>query len=433
MTAHICIVGSGPSGFYAADAIIRKLPDARIDIIDRLPTPYGLVRGGVAPDHQGTKAVARQFERICGKPTVRFLGNVAIGKDLSYAELKDAYDAVIIAIGAPSDRKLGIPGEDLPGVYGSSAFVGWYNGHPDHRDLEPRLDGSAVAVVGNGNVAIDVARVLSKTAGEMASSDLCGHAADVIAQANLTDVYLIGRRGPVEASFTSAELAELGHLERAQPVIEGADVTAATAPEGDAGKQKNLEILRGFAAAPRGDEPITLHLMFNAAPAAVLGESRVDGLRLERTRVEAGRAVATGEFVDLPVCAVVTAIGYRTASFDGLPYDETRGVVRNDQGRVEPGVYVVGWSKRGPSGTIPTNRADSIAVADLALADLAAKTTAKPGGEAIVRLLRERGVEAVDFAGWQRINDAETQQASGGKPREKLTRIGEMMDVAKRP
>jgi len=217
MSISIVVVGSGPSGFYAADALLRKLTDCRIDIVDRLPTPYGLVRGGVAPDHQSTKAVQRVFERTATRPNVRFLGNVEVGRDVRYDELKRCYDAIVIAIGCPIDRKLGILGEALKGVYGSWSFVGWYNGHPGHCDLTPDLGGHAVAVIGNGNVAIDCVRVLAKTPAEMAKSDLCRHAAKVIANAPIEDIYLIGRRGPVQASFTPVEIAELGGLERCVP------------------------------------------------------------------------------------------------------------------------------------------------------------------------------------------------------------------------
>jgi len=423
----VCVIGSGPSGFYAADAVLRKSPAARIDILDRLPTPFGLVRAGVAPDHQGSKAVTRQFDRLCAKPGLRFLGNVMVGRDVGYDELKAAYDIVIVAAGAPADRRLGIPGENLDGVYGSAAFVGWYNGHPDFRDLAPRLDGAAAAaVIGNGNVALDIARILAKTAAEMAASDLCAHAAQAIAQAPLTDIYIIGRRGPAEASFTCAELAELGQLERAEPVVEAAALAGADADE-DKAKAKNLEILRDFAARPPAGKPLRIHLLFNAAPAAVIGASRAEALLLERRGQD---GAPTGETLTLPVAAVITAIGYRATGFPGLPLDQGRGTVRNSGGRVEAGVYAVGWSKRGPSGTIATNRADSIAVAELALADLAAAgTIGKPGPAMLDEILAARGARAVSFADWQKINEAECAQATGGKPREKLTRIAEMLAV----
>jgi len=430
VTAAIAIIGSGPSGFYAADALLRRLPGCRIDIIDRLPTPYGLVRGGVAPDHQSTKAVQRVFERIAGREGVRFLGHVEIGRDVAYDELKRIYDAVIVAIGCPIDRRLGIPGEELSGVYGSWAFVGWYNGHPGFHALAPALSGKAVAVIGNGNVAIDCVRVLAKTPEEMAKSDLCRHAAEVIAKAPLEDIYLIGRRGPVQASFTPVELAELGQLARCVPLVDGdaleRDIAAAP-PETVKAKEKILEILRRFAANKPGDKPLRLHFLFWSAPQAVLGTRHVDGLRLARTNGP-GDASSHGASFELPVATVITAIGYAGQAFAGLPMDERRGIVRNVEGRVEPGVYAVGWSKRGPSGTIPTNRADSAAVVELIATDLAsAETTGKPGPATLDRLLAARGCHPVSFAEWQCINAAEVKRATAGRPREKFIRIEDML------
>lgn len=433
MTISVAIIGSGPSGFYAADALLRKLPGCRIDILDCLPTPYGLVRGGVAPDHQSTKAVQRVFERTATREGVRFLGHVEVGRHVGYEELKASYDAVVVAVGCPVDRKLGVPGEDLPGVYGSWSFVGWYNGHPEKRDLSPDLAGRAVAVIGNGNVAIDCVRVLAKTPAEMAKSDLCRHAAELLASAPIEDIYLIGRRGPVQASFTPVELAELGQLVRCVPLVDGAalerDIAAADPAEVKA-KEKILAALRGFAANRPGDKPVRLHLLFWAAPTAIVGRGRVEGLRLALTRLASGHAVETGEILELAVTTVITAIGYVGRSFPGLPMDEGRGIVRNLEGRVEPGVYAVGWSKRGPSGTIPTNRADAMAVAELIAADLGAHAS-KPGPAALDRLLAARGVRPVTFADWQRINEVEVKRAAQGRPREKFTRIEEMLAVCR--
>jgi len=432
MSGSLCIIGSGPSGLYVADTIARKRPDIRIDILDRLPIPYGLVRYGVAPDHQGTKAVTRQFDRLFSKETLRFLGNVQVGRDVSLDQLRALYDGVVVATGAPLDRSLGLPGEELAGVYGSAAFVGWYNGHPDHRDLAPRLDGASVAVIGNGNVAVDIARLLSKSAEELAGSDLCAHAAEAMALAPLTDLYVIGRRGPVEASFTAAELAELGQLSRAHPLVEGADLDQADGGE-DKGRQKNLEILRGFAAGQESvgakDKPIRLHLLFQAAPVALSGAGRVESLRLERTRVVEGRAEGTGEVFDIPVSCVIGAIGYRSAPLGDLALENGRLV--HQEGVVAPGLFVVGWAKRGPSGTIATNRADSIAVAEHVLAALppADREKSKDGGAGLDALLRAGGVRPVGFAGWQKLNEAEIQAAAPGRSREKTTRLAEMLAV----
>lgn len=433
---HIGIVGAGPSGCYVADALGRKLPDARIDIFDRLPTPFGLVRGGVAPDHQGTKNIARQFERTLGKQGVRFLGNVAVGRDISYEELKAACDVLVITIGALEDRRLGIPGEELDAVYGSGQFVAWYNGIPAERDLEPRLDGKSVAIIGNGNVALDIARLLAKTADELAASDLCAHARAAFAAARIEDIWLIGRRGPADASFTTAELSEFGDLSRAATRVEAAQLpTELPAELGEEQRklaERNIEVLRGYAQRGAQDErPLRVHFVFNARPLAIRGDGRARELLLERTRVEHGRAVAGGASFAIAADTVISAIGYRSTAFPGLPFDTARGVVANDQGRVEAGVYTAGWCKRGPQGVIPANRADSLAVAELILADIAGGALGeKPGGALIDSLLAGRGVRPVDFAGWQKINAAEVA-AGQGRPREKLVRMEDLLAAAR--
>ena len=273
MTHRVAIVGAGPSGFYAADGLLRARPDLHIDIIDRLPTPYGLVRAGVAPDHQGTKAIVRQFEKLLGQPDVRFAGNIEVGRDLSWEEFDAAYDAVIVATGMVIDRKLGVPGEDLPHVWGSWRFVGWLNGHPDFRAGPDLSKAKTVAVIGNGNVALDVARVLAKSADEMAKSDIVPEAGAAIAAAPLTDIYVIGRRGPEHASFTNNELAEMGRLARAVSVTDAKALEVAppaTDPTPERlRKAKNLEILKGFAGHKAGEKPVTVHFLFGAAPKAI--------------------------------------------------------------------------------------------------------------------------------------------------------------------
>jgi ferredoxin--NADP+ reductase len=414
MSHSIAIIGSGPSGFYALDGLIRALPGARIDLFDRLPTPYGLVRSGVAPDHQGTKAVARQFERLAQKPGVRFFGNVEIGRDMTLAELREIYDAVVIATGASQDRRLGIPGEDLPGVYPSWPVVGWYNGHPDFSELDFKLRGPSVAIIGNGNVAIDLARVLAKTAEEMKASDLCDHAAKVIHVAPLTDIYMIGRRGPVEASFTSAELAELGHLARVVPVVEGAGIphlSNVADPAVAKVKDKNLEILRSFSSLAQGGKPITLHLLFNATPIAFAGDVTLQSVLLQ----ESGGARQWS----LPVQTAITAIGYRSAPLDEAAFDEARGVFANRDGEISAGLYVVGWAKRGPSGVIATNRADSLAVMERLAASLKAQAPRNAVHD-ISEKLSQRGIAVVDFATWLRIDKEELAAGAAlGRPRVK--------------
>ncbi|MCF8177891.1 MAG: FAD-dependent oxidoreductase [Sulfuritalea sp.] len=433
---HVGIVGAGPSGCYMADALGRKFSGSRIDIFDRLPTPFGLVRGGVAPDHQGTKNIARQFERTLGKDSVRFLGNVEIGRDLSYEELKAAYDILVITTGAMEDRKLDIPGESLEAVYGSGQFVAWYNGIPGGENLEPMLDRKSVAIIGNGNVALDIARLLGKSSVELESSDLCAHARAAFAAAQTEDIWIIGRRGPLEANFTSAELAEFGDLSRVATQVDPTqlpqDISSELSDEQKKLAEKNLEILRGYSARGEQNElPLRVHFVFNAAPVRILGDRRARELVLERTRIEHGKTILSGETFNIPADTVISAIGYRSTSFPGLPFDPARGIVTNTQGRVESGVYTAGWCKRGPNGVVPANRADSLAVAELILADFADHPDPnKPGGAMIDSLLAGRGAIPVDFSGWQKINAAEVA-AGQGRPREKLVRIEDLLAAAR--
>ena len=420
MSRAIAVIGAGPSGFYAVDGLVRALPDVRIDIIDRLPCPYGLVRYGVAPDHQGTKAVQRQFERLLAKPTVRFIGNVEVGRDVAIADLMALYDALIIATGCSHDRRLGIPGEELDGVVGSGAFVGWYNGHPDFADLDPlRPDMRSVSVIGAGNVAIDVARVLAKTADEMAKSDIAPQAAAAIAALDLTEVSLIARRGPADANFTGNELAEMGRLAAFQAVVQPEVLDGVTAPGGDPApermrKTKNLEILRNFMAA--AEKPRRLRFLFWCTPVALHGvDGKVRELELADTRHPEQRW-------RLPADLVVTCIGYDPSPPAGLPLE--RGHIAHDDGRVRglPGTYVVGWAKRGPTGVIPTNRADSLALVKVVVDDLAtAPASQKAGPAGLDTLLAARGTSVVDTAAWQRIEAAEnTAGQAEGRPRVKL-------------
>jgi NADPH-dependent glutamate synthase beta subunit-like oxidoreductase len=427
----IAVVGAGPSGFYVVDALVRAMPDTRIDLIERLPVPLGLIRFGVAPDHQGTKAVSRQFDRLLQKPGLRLVANVELGRDVTLRDLQQAYDSVVLATGCPCDRKLGIPGEDLGGVIGSWCFVGWFNGHPDHAALAPALAGArSVVVIGHGNVAIDVVRVLGKTPAEMAKSDLVPHAAAAMAAASLSDLHMIGRRGPAEASFTTAELAELGRLERVVPVIEGTTVpeqSGASDPAVAKVKDANLAAMRAWADNVAGSKPVTLHLAFNATPVALHGDDR-------RVRaVELARTGVAHERWTVPADLVVTCIGYETISIEGLP--TARGVIVNDDGRVrgQPGLYVVGWAKRGPSGVIATNRADSIAVAERIVADLASSSgPPKEGGALLDRALAARRIEVVDAVGWQRIDRAEAAAGQAeGRPRIKLVTLERLMQASR--
>ncbi len=421
MSRTIAVIGAGPSGFYAVDGLVRALPDARIDIIDRLPCPYGLVRYGVAPDHQGTKAVQRQFERLLAKPNIRFLGNVEAGRDVAIAELAQLYDALIFATGCSRDRRLGIPGEDLAGVVGSGAFVGWYNGHPDFAALDPlRPDMCHVAVIGAGNVAIDVARVLAKTPDEMAKSDIAPQAAAAIAQLDLAGIALVARRGPADANFTGNELAEMGRLAAVRAAVQPELLDGAAAPGSDPApermrKTKNLEILRSFTATPE-DSRRVLRFLFWATPVALHG---VDGKVRELELADTRHPERTWR---LPADLVVTCIGYDPSPPQGL--ELARGHIAHDDGRVRgsSGTYVVGWAKRGPTGVIPTNRADSLALVKTIVEDLAAASASqKPGPTGLDRLLADRKVSVIDTAAWLRIDKAEAAAGQAeGRPRVKL-------------
>lgn len=431
MSLQIAVIGAGPSGFYTAASLLRESEECRIDFIEALPTPYGLIRGGVAPDHQSTKGVSRVFAKTARDPRVGYYGNVAVGRDITLDELGALYDAVVIAAGAPLDRPLAIPGSDAAGVYGSAAFVGWYNGHPDFRDLNPDLNTSAVAVIGHGNVAIDIARVLVKTPAEMADSDLAAHAAAAIHQAPIKDVYIIGRRGPVEAKFTNKELKEMGALADCMPVVDRAQlpivIDGEMSDHARVLRQKNLATLREYADRPAGNEHKRVHFVFCSKPVEVLGGGQVEGVRMERMRVEAGRAFETGETFDIPCGLVVSAIGYRMPQLAGAPGDETSGVVASNDGRVGDGLYVVGWAKRGPSGVIGTNKADGRTAARQILKDIS--ESGRAGGQGLENLLSGRKVVRVSFEHWLQIDAAETAAAQPGAPRKKFTRIADMLGV----
>ena len=430
---HIAVIGSGPAGYYTAEAAQKQFGDElRVDIIDRLPVPFGLIRTGVAPDHQSIKAVSRRYEQVALSDTVRFVGNVTVGKDVSIAELGELYDAVVLATGAPSDRPLGIPGEDLPGVIGSAAFVGWYNGHPDFADLDPPLASGEFAVIGNGNVALDVARVLAKTSAEFDGADIVGHAFDALGAAKARNITIVGRRGPHQIGMTPKELGELGHLERARPVVDPADLPPADADAAlDPGQRKSVSHLRNFAVLSGNgvDKPVTISFDFFARPVAVEGDGKVERLIVERTKLdESGAAVGTGETYAIPCGMVIAAIGYKTAPIPGVPYDDKLGRFTNEEGRVAPGLYAVGWARRGPTGTIGTNRPDGFMIVETIAADQP-EPSGKQGRQGLDALLAARGVAPVTFRDWQNIDKAEIARARAGAPREKFVAIADMLDA----
>ena len=431
---HFAVVGSGPAGFYTAEALSKAYGErARIDILDRYPVPYGLIRFGVAPDHQSLKAVSKRYDKVADEPGVDFIGNVTIGRDVSVDELLGLYDAVILAIGAPHDRKLGIPGEDLPGVVGSAAFVGWYNGHPEFADLDPPLDGTAAAVIGNGNVALDCARILSKTQDEFGGSDIVGHALQALDGSLIKTVTILGRRGPHQIAMTPKELGELGHLEESSPVVDAADFPPVEADEAlEPGERKSVNLLRQFAATqPDVAKPKRMVFDFFAKPLRIEGDGRAERIVVERTELdENGAARGTGEAYEVPASLIVTAIGYSTPPIDGVPYDDRRGKFRNESGLVGDRLYAVGWARRGPTGTIGTNRPDGYEVAEqVATAMPAGSAGDREGAEGLKRLLSERGIMPTDYDDWRKIEETEVGRARPGSPREKFVRIEEWLSA----
>jgi adrenodoxin-NADP+ reductase len=431
MTLKVAIIGSGPAGFYTAEALLKHRPDAQIDIIDKLPTPFGLIRAGVAPDHQSIKAVTRRYEDTATSGDIAFFGNIEIGDAISIEALCQLYHGVVLATGAPADRKLGVPGDDLPGVYGAAQFVGWYNGHPDFAQLNPDLQTKRAIVVGNGNVAVDVARVLAKTPAEMSSSDLARHAANLIHVSALEEVLIAGRRGPYQVSFTPKELGEMGELERAVALVDAAqlpDVAGDAALDG--GTRKVVTHLRNFATRDRGEKPIAIRFQFFLRPLEVLGDGKVEAMRFMKTRLDGEAAIDTGDTIDVPCGLVIPCIGYRTRRIAGVPFDNDRGRFANTDGIIEPGLYCVGWARRGPTGTIGTNKPDGAMLAETIIKN--AHPDPRLGREGLQRLITTNDLYVVTYAGWKAIEAAEVAQAKPGAPREKFAHVDAMIEVTKK-
>ena len=433
---QIAIIGSGPAGYYTAEAAQKQWgDDVRVDIFDSLPVPFGLIRFGVAPDHQSIKGVSRRYETTSLSDNVRFVGNVMIGRDVTVAELLDLYDAVVLATGAPHDKKAGIPGEDLGGVHGSAAFVGWYNGHPQFAGLDPDVSGANAVVIGNGNVALDVVRILAKTRAEFHGSDIVNHALDQLDHSQVRRITVLGRRGPHQIAMTPKELGELGHLERANPHVDPADLPPESEDAAlDPGQRKSVALLRGFteiAPADREGKSIDVTFDFFAAPRALIGaDGKVSGVEIERTRLDGGKAVGTGEIYTVPAELVVVCIGYQTSPIPDVPFDEKNGRFANEEGRIGPGLYCVGWARRGPTGTIGTNRPDGFAVIEKIAEDIG-NGAGKAGGAAFDALAAERGLAVMTFDDWHKIDEAEAARARDGSPREKFVAVQDMIDAAK--
>ena len=429
---HIAIVGSGPAGYYTAEAAVKQWgEDARVDIFDKLPVPFGLIRTGVAPDHQSIKAVARRYEKTAIGDTVRFAGNVEIGRDIAIEELTELYDAVILATGAPRDRDLPIPGANSANVFGSAAFVGWYNGHPEYAALAPDLSGRHAVIIGMGNVALDVARILSKTEAEFEGSDIVAHALELLRDSNFETITILGRRGPHQIMMTPKELGELLRLERAVPRVENADLPPPESDDMlDPGQRKSVTLLREFAAlspSHRAGKALSINFDFFASPTLIEQEGgQLSGLVVERTELKDGRAVGSGETYRIPADLLISCIGYRTSPIAGVPFDERAGRFPNEEGRIAPALYCVGWAKRGPSGTIGTNRPDGYAVIEKVAEDIG-EGAGKRGREGFDELAQKRALDVVTFRDWQRIEEAEIAAARSGAPREKFVDIESMI------
>ncbi len=449
-------MGSGPSGFYAAGHLL-KLGDVsvQVDMYDRLPTPFGLVRAGVAPDHPKIKSVIRVYEKTAASPDFHFFGNVLVGEDISHEELKERYHAVIYAVGAQTDRQMGIPGEDLPGSWAATEFVAWYNAHPDFCDLEFDLSCKRAVVIGNGNVAMDVARMLVLPREELEVTDIADHAIDVMADSAIEEVVIVGRRGPAQAAFTNPELLELGELTDAGVIVDPADMelddqsARSIEGEGEITPRKNVEILNDYARRTPEGKRKRVVLRFLRSPVAIKGDGKVEAVEVVRNELQQGgdgvlKARATEEHETIEAGIVFRSIGYRGVPIEGVPFDEWKGAIPNEEGRVInpreqhaiPGEYVVGWIKRGPSGVIGTNKRDAQETVDRLLEDLhegrLPEPTADGSQEAVEALVAERKPEHVTYAGWELIDAVE--KAAGeplGRPRVKLTRVEEMLEAAK--
>jgi ferredoxin/flavodoxin---NADP+ reductase len=452
---RVVIIGSGPSGFYAAE-YLQKQNDlvVEIDMFERLPTPFGLVRGGVAPDHQKIKTVTKVYDRIATHASFRFFGNVEFGRDISRADLQQHYHAVIYAVGSSSDKRLEIPGEDLPGSYPATEFVGWYNAHPDYRDLSFNLDAEAVAVVGVGNVAMDVTRIMARSQVELDATDIAPYAQAALRNSNIKRIYVLGRRGPAQAAFTNPEIKELGEMEASDIVVPADDMVLdehtkayLTSAAVDKKDVKNVEILREYADRPPTGKPKQIIMRFLVSPVEIIGTDKVEAIKIVKNELylsESGeiRPRATDQYEIIPVQLVFRSVGYRGVALPDVPFYERWGTIPNNEGRVLTvhetgeqviGDYVVGWIKRGPSGIIGTNKPDSVETAKHLLEDYEAGklwSPQTPNREAVENLLKARNVHPVTFADWQMIDQLEVELGEAeGRPRKKFTEVQAMLDA----
>jgi ferredoxin--NADP+ reductase len=452
---RVAVIGAGPAGFYTCEHLLKHEPvEVEVDLFDRLPTPYGLVRGGVAPDHPKIKSVTRVYDKTAAREGFRFFGNVKLGTDISVADLERHYHAIVYSFGAETDRHLGIPGEDLPGSHAATAFVGWYNAHPDYADERFDLSCGRAVVIGNGNVATDVARMLALTDSELGETDTADHAIEGFGGCEVSEIVVLGRRGPVQAAFTNPELRELGEMTEADIVVDPAEIELdeqsrafLESDDADITTRKNVEILNEFAQRQPEGKPKRIVLRFLRSPLEIHGDGKVEKLVIGRNElVEKDgslRAQDTGDREELECGLVLRSVGYTGLAVEGVPFDEGRGTIRNDGGRVleseggeqKVGHYTAGWIKRGPSGVIGTNKKDAQETVNKLFEDVEAGKVREPEAQeagAIEELLRERGTDFVSYAGWEAIDAAEVQAGEPqGRPRVKFVRVEEMLDAAR--
>ncbi|MDM8527747.1 FAD-dependent oxidoreductase [Anaerolineales bacterium HSG24] len=452
---RVAIIGAGPTGFYAADALLKnKDVVVEVDMFDRLPTPYGLVRGGVAPDHQKIKSVTKAYDRTAKKDEFRFFGHVELGKDVSVADLRNYYHQIIYSYGASSDRKLGIPGEDLIGSRTATEFVAWYNGHPDYRDYEFDLSQERVAVIGIGNVAMDVARILCRTQEELMKTDIASHALEALKNSKVKEVYVIGRRGPAQAAFTNTEIRELGELTAADAFVvpEEAQLDALSQQlldeSTDRMTKKKVEIIQSFIPNKRTDKPQALTVRFLASPVELIGDEngQLKAMRLVKNELYQSkdgslRPRATEQFETLSVDLLFRSVGYRGLPIEGVPFNDSWGIISNDGGRVVDyetkavitGEYAAGWIKRGPSGIIGTNKPDAVATVKLMMEDLAAGKTltpAHPTAAEAEAFVKQQQPQYFTYEDWLKLDEAELAKGKEqGRPRVKFTKIEDMLAV----
>jgi len=451
---RIAIIGSGPSGFYAAEHLQKQLgDDASIDMFDRLPTPYGLVRGGVAPDHPKIKSVTKVYDRIAQKPGFRFFGNVEFGRDLNLEDIKQHYHAIIFAVGAQSDRRLNIPGEDLPGSHPATEFVAWYNAHPDFRDFSFDLTQESVAVIGVGNVAMDVVRILARTPEELYETDIADYALDALRESQVKTVYILGRRGPAQAAFTNPEIKELGEMADADVVVlpEEAELDELSSAyidsdEADRSARRNVEILQAYAHRPSQGKKRKIIMRFLVSPVEIIGTDRVEAIKIVKNELftdERGslRPRPTDSYETLPVGLVFRSVGYKGAQLPDVPFYPKWGIIPNDKGRVledmdgarVPGLYAVGWIKRGPSGVIGTNKPDSIETVNMLLADADSGDLLTPSDTdpaSVETLLKQRDVPYVSYSDWLIIDRLEQEHGAAiNRSRLKFSRVKDMLDA----